>query len=119
MSQPQPYGQQPPYGYQPQPPYGYAPIGVPASGKATASLVLGLLGIFTCGLSSIPGVILGHLALSETRDGRKTGRGQAVWGTILSWLILTPWVIGLVLALIGVVSTPFLPSPSSTPTLTP
>lgn len=113
-SQPYPYGQQPPQPYyQPGP-----PVGVPASGKATASLVLGILGIFMCGLTSIAGIITGHLALGETRDGRKTGRGQAVWGVILSWLTAAPWLIFWGMVIAGAVSAPFLPA-SPTPTFTP
>jgi hypothetical protein len=77
--------------------------------------VLGILGIFLCGLTSIPGVVLGHLALTETKDGRKTGRGQAVWGVILSWVTAAPWLVFWVLVLMGAAAAPFVASTTPTP----
>lgn len=73
------------------------PIAPPHSGNATASLVLALLGPCSFGILSVVAVILGHLALHETRGGAKTGRGQAVAGLILGY----PLAVFAVFALVG------------------
>ncbi len=83
---------------------GYSPVGaVPGaavtpsrtSGKAIASLVLGIL-VFVP-FSSIAAVILGHLSLSEIRKsaGRLGGHGMAVAGLILGYMgiALIPFVL--------------------------
>ena len=59
-------------------------------GQATASLILGVL---SCGLScltSIPAVILGHVALSKIKKsgGLLSGRGLAIAGLIFGYLNL-------------------------------
>lgn len=95
--------------YRPQPPqYAYQPPIVvavpPTSGVATASLVLGILGILggwcLFGLPCIAAVILGHLGMAATRDGRRGGRGQAVAGLILGYVCVVPMII-FTLMLIG------------------
>ncbi|MEQ8667657.1 MAG: DUF1559 domain-containing protein [Pirellulales bacterium] len=68
------------------------------SGKATASLILGLLSLF-CGsiFTGLPAILLGILALGDIRrsEGQKTGEGRAITGivtggvgTVFSSLIL-------------------------------
>lgn len=69
------------------------------SGLATTSLVLGILGFLTFGLTGIVAIILSHLALSQIRkaEGRLTGKGIAIAGLVtgcFSILIL----VGLVVA---------------------
>ena len=58
------------------------------SGLAIASLVLGLLGLFSAGLAGIPAVICGHLSLGRIKRsaGSKVGRGMAVAGLITGYL---------------------------------
>ncbi|MDF8265520.1 DUF4190 domain-containing protein [Luteipulveratus flavus] len=98
-----PYGNQPPqYGNQPAPygsaypsaPYGHSPYaygagspyGVPqTSGMAIASLVCSLVG-FTCGLPFLIGLVLGIVALGETGEGGKDGRGLAIAGIVIGAL---------------------------------
>jgi prepilin-type processing-associated H-X9-DG protein len=60
------------------------------SGLAISSLVLGLLGLFTCGITSLVGVVLGIVALVkiEKSKGQLGGRGMALAGLILSGLML-------------------------------
>ncbi len=55
------------------------------SGKAIASLVLGICSLVTCLLTGIPAIILGILGLAETNDPRKhvSGRGLAISGIVL------------------------------------
>jgi hypothetical protein len=61
----------------------------PASGAATASLVLGLAGFFGffLVLPSIAAIVAGHMATRETSTGAKTGHGMAVAGLILGYLV--------------------------------
>jgi hypothetical protein len=87
----------------------------PTSGKATAALVLGIVGLVMCGLlAGIPAIILGSQARREidASQGRLAGRGAAqagfilgIIGTVLSTLLIV-LVIGL-FALGGVVSSNF------------
>jgi hypothetical protein len=58
------------------------------SGIATASLVPGILSLFTLALTSIPAIICGHLARSQIRKstGRVGGNGVAATGLTLGYL---------------------------------
>lgn len=57
------------------------------SGLALASLICGIGGLVTCGASSLVGVILGHLALSDIKKTGKEGRGLAIGGLVTSYLL--------------------------------
>ena len=103
---PAPYGP-PPAGYPPQVPaqaFPYASTPYPmmaqtTNGKATASLILGIVGLFMCPvICSVMAIILGTMAKSEiaASGGYQTGESNAKAGIILGW-------IGMALALIGVV----------------
>jgi hypothetical protein len=66
-----------------------------SSGKATASMVLGLLALCTLGLTAIPAIILGILALRQIgqSDGRVGGRGLAITGIVascVSFILIAP-----------------------------
>jgi len=72
-----------------QPP-GAPPAGpAPTSGKAIASLVLGLCGLL-CGIAAIVGLIFGIVALSDIKKsgGRLEGRGLATAGIVVSVVVL-------------------------------
>ncbi len=60
------------------------------SGKAIASLVLGLCSFVTCILTGIPAIILGILGLIDTNDPKKNVRGQgmAITGIVLGGINL-------------------------------
>ena len=119
---PSPYGAPPPYGqydapppypqggypppplpggpYPPQPGgygYGYDPYGqgrVPGTnGKAIAALVTSLAGLVFCGLPSIVGVILGVLAMRETKQTGQEGHGMAVAAVIVGALSVAGWLL--------------------------
>ncbi|MBO3751500.1 DUF4190 domain-containing protein [Streptosporangiaceae bacterium NEAU-GS5] len=98
------YGQQyPPYGQPaPQPVYVQAPQ---TSGLATASLVLGIIGILggwcVFGIPCLMAIILGHLGLNDTKDGRRAGRGSAVAGLVLGYLFIVPAVLITFWAVLG------------------
>ncbi|TQS29116.1 DUF4190 domain-containing protein [Microbispora sp. KK1-11] len=95
---PQPYPPQPyqsaPYGYQPMPMFVQTP---PTSGVATASMVLGIIGVLigwcTFGLPCFIAIATGHQALKETKNGQKGGHGMAVAGLILGYLMGIPAAI--------------------------
>lgn len=110
----QPYGQPDPYAYPPVSPpvpvpYAYAqpvvPImpvvpmvatvpTIPTSGLATASMVLGIVGLaFGWCLFAIPSVlaiIFGHLGMNDTKYNQRAGRGMAVAGLVLGYVALVP-----------------------------
>lgn len=88
----QPY--QPPQAYPPPPfpPSGY-PAAAASSGRATASLVLGIVSLLCFGfLAGIPAVVLGVLAHREIKEsgGRVSGGGLATAG-IVTGAIGTVW----------------------------
>lgn len=113
MTEQPPSGQYPqPYPYQgpggPQPPhYGYPTTTPPArktNGLAVASLVLGLTGFVTCGFTSILAVVFGHVALSQIRRDHTDGRGMAIGGLVLGWILTGLWIIYWILVFAGVVA---------------
>ena len=60
-------------------------LSVKSSGMAIAALVLGIMSIFTCGLTAIPAIILGIVSLVriEKSGGSLTGRGFAIGGIVV------------------------------------
>ncbi|NIP22557.1 MAG: DUF4190 domain-containing protein [Phycisphaerae bacterium] len=60
------------------------------SGLAIASLVLGICGIFTCGLTAIIGLILGIVGLCaiSKRAPQLKGKGLAIAGIIISAILI-------------------------------
>ena len=71
----------------PNPPVTMTPTAT--SGKAIASLILGLFSVFACltFLTGVPGIILGHMAQSEIgrRRGELGGGGLATAGLVFSY----------------------------------
>jgi len=67
------------------------------SALAIWSLVLGVLGIFTCGLSALVGLILGIMAMGRIKDsdGKLGGNGLALAGTIISGIFILLIPIGI------------------------
>lgn len=66
------------------------------SGLAVASMILSILGLLTCFVLSIGGVICGHLALHQMAkpDARLSGRGMAIAGLIIGYLMVGLVVLG-------------------------
>jgi Domain of unknown function (DUF4190) len=81
-----PYG--PPPGYPPA--YGYgAPRYVQprnTNGMAIASLVCGVVGFSTCGVTSILAVIFGHIGLGQIKRNDEDGHGFAIAGLVLGYI---------------------------------
>lgn len=96
--QPPSYGGQPPaYGGQPPaygPPPGYG--GAPQTSKNSLgvwSIALAGVAFFCAGpLASIPGVILGHLAIKANREQTANNYGLSMAGTIINWVITIGYV---------------------------
>lgn len=71
------------------------------SGMAIASLVLGICGLITCGITSLVGLILGLVAMNQIKKSNGTlgGNGVALAGTIVSavFLLLIPFQAAMLL----------------------
>ncbi|MBO3745600.1 DUF4190 and DUF4352 domain-containing protein [Streptosporangiaceae bacterium NEAU-GS5] len=98
---------QPGYGaYQPQPAYSPMGYGAPparkTNGLAVASLITGLTGFITCGLTSIVAVVFGHVAMNQIRRDGSDGYGMALAGAILGWILTALWVVYWSLVFAGV-----------------
>jgi prepilin-type processing-associated H-X9-DG protein len=72
-----------------------APAKPRTSGMAIASLVLGIAGLCTVGLTSIVGLILGIVALCKIgrSGGQMAGRGLALGGILSSAITLAIWLV--------------------------
>jgi len=119
------YGYPPPTGYG-YPPPGYGgPPGYPAdpydpyrtttpqgtNGKAIASLVCSVAGLMCCGLPAIAGIILGIIAMRETKRTGQDGNGLAIAGLVIGALAVVGYVIYFVIAMIaGIASSPDYPT---------
>jgi type IV pilus assembly protein PilA len=82
---------------------GYAPTGAETtSGKAIASLVMGILVFIP--FSAVAAIILGHLALSEIKKsaGRLKGQGLATAGLILGYAEIAFIPVILIIAAIAI-----------------
>jgi hypothetical protein len=88
----------------PPPPVAPQYVGAPApatrtSGMAVASLVLGIVSVFCLGfLVVVPilAIVFGHISLDRIAQsgGWVKGRGLAIAGAVLGWIMLVPVLIG-------------------------
>ena len=83
----QPYGQpQQPYGGYPQyPGQGYPPVQNQSNGLAVGALVCSCIGILLCGLPTIAGIIMGHIAYAKANRGEAGGKGMAMAAFIVGY----------------------------------
>lgn len=81
------------------------PVGT--NGKAIAAMVTSIAGLIFCGLPSIVGLILGIIAMRETKRTGQEGHGMALAGVIVGALSVVGWLLyaGVILFLITVTST--------------
>ena len=85
-----------------------APAGPPSvpgetAGKATASLILGILSLILCSLLAPVAIIYGNQAKEEiAANPGLGGRGLAQAGVILGWIGVAVMVIGLIVVLVVV-----------------
>jgi hypothetical protein len=66
------------------------PAAPKTSAMAVTSLVLGILGVVTCGITALVGLILGIIAMVKVKNsgGQLTGNGLALAGVIVSGIFL-------------------------------
>ena len=67
------------------------PVGT--NGKAIAALVTSVGGLFACGVPSIIGLILGIIAMRETKRTGQEGHGMALAGVIVGVLAIVGWIL--------------------------
>lgn len=96
QQQPGPYGQPPAYGQQPaygQPP-AYAGPAFPKNSLGVWAIVLAGVGFLCAGpFASIPGVIVGHLALKANKEGLANNYGMSLAATIINWVVTVGYII--------------------------
>jgi Domain of unknown function (DUF4190) len=68
------------------------------NGLAVASMVLGIVSFFCLGVLLVPpllAVIFGHVAMDQIArsGGTQKGRGLAITGLVLGWILLVPLAI--------------------------
>jgi hypothetical protein len=101
----------PPVGGYPYPadPYDpYRPMKPPGTNaKAIAALVISVAGLMFCGLPSIAGLILGVIAMRETRRTGQDGYGFALAGAIIGGFVVALWVLYWVLVVAILASSGF------------
>src|ERR1051325_6925523 len=94
-------GTAPPLPPRPNTPATFPGVVPRTSGLAISSLILGILGIITCGISSLVGIILGSVALAQIKKsgGQLKGEGLAIAGLCVSglFLLFVPVSAGLLL----------------------
>ena len=99
--------------YQPPPAYQAAVQQAPRNGLGTAALILGIIGavsgvipfmFWLAGTLGLIGLILGLIARGRVKRGEATNGTAALWGIITSAVALVLSVVGLVL-LVGVIGT--------------
>ena len=82
----------PPFPVQFQPPR--------TNGNAIASLVCGIVATMSFGITSIPAIILGHMAKAQIRRRGEQGDGLATGGLVLGYVMLAG-VIAFTVLLVG------------------
>jgi hypothetical protein len=75
------------------------PVSDRTNGLAVASFVCGLLQLFF-GLTTIPAVVLGHVARKQIRQTGERGDGLAVAGLVLGWLGVAMFALFAVLVVV-------------------
>lgn len=93
------YGQQPMYGG-----YGYPPPQPKSQTNAILALVLSLIGFATCGVTAIVGVIFGHIAMGRIKRGEEDGRGMALAGVIIGYVVIAGWILYAAVILIAIIA---------------
>ncbi|SEQ13198.1 protein of unknown function [Lentzea xinjiangensis] len=99
-----PYGQPGPYGQQPMYGYGYPPAPPKPQTNAILALVLSCVGFVTCGVTAIVGVIFGHIAMGRIKRGEEEGRGMALAGIIVGYVVIAGWLLYLAIIIIAVIA---------------
>jgi hypothetical protein len=117
-----PYPPTAPIPYQPYPPQQIIVVPqqqTPSSTLAVLSLIFGILGLISAccafGIPSAAAVILGHFALHETKDGKKSGNGMATAGLVIGYIVVIPAIVLSIMMVFGGLIDSLTPTPAATP----
>lgn len=69
------------------------PVPPRTNSLAVAALACGVAGFFTGGLTSIPAIVMAHVARGQVRRTGEQGQGLALTGLILGWLAIVLLVL--------------------------
>jgi uncharacterized membrane protein len=86
----------------------YNPPGRRLNQLAVASLACGVAQPFTLGLTTIPAIVLGHVARGQIRRAGQDGAGLALAGLLLGWAAVA--LVTIVVTLVIVVATSVAPT---------
>ena len=86
---------------QPVPVVGYVVAPNKTNALAIVSMVGGILGFFTVGLGSLVGIVCGHISLSQIKRAKENGKGMAIAGLVMGYLLLGLGVLALSLVALG------------------
>ena len=78
----------------PYPVYATRPVGA-TNGLAISAMVCGIAGLLSCAFTSVLAIIFGHIALHQIKRSGNTqsGRGMAITGLVLGYLVIALGVI--------------------------
>lgn len=100
----------PPQPYQGNSPYisNYGTAKPPTNSLAIASMILGVIGIVSAAITSIPAIICGHVALKQIKQTHEDGAEMARAGLIMGYIVagLAAVVILMVIILIFILGIP-------------
>lgn len=71
------------------------------NGSAVGAMVCGILGTMTMGVTSIPAIVLGHVARGQIRRTGQDGDGMAVAGLVLGYIVAIGGLLIVGLVVIG------------------
>ena len=74
-----------------------------AGDSQTFTVVMGVLGILSL-LPPVAAVVLGHIAIRQTRDGKRRGRVLAIAAVALGYLHIAMWANRILVAIIASVA---------------
>jgi uncharacterized membrane protein len=75
-----------------------APVPPRTNPLAAAALACGVAGFLTGGLTSIPAIVMAHMARGQIRRTGEQGKGLALTGLILGWLAIVTIVLVVAIA---------------------
>jgi hypothetical protein len=101
---PNPYAQSNPYAQPTPTPYGAPAYAAPAGyGYAPKTNTLAIVSLILAFFVSVAGVVCGHIALSQIKRTGEGGRGLALAGVIVGYVITGFWVLYFVAIIVIVV----------------
>lgn len=65
----------------------------PTNTMALLSLIMSLVGIATGGMTSILGIIFGHIGRKQIKRTGEGGDQMALWGLIVGYVVLGLWIL--------------------------